>query len=68
MLGVDTSPHLRCKMISAGYPAVRAAAGVSGAGSGFLVIPEKVTSAVSKVRWDLAEFGPDASEVATSLT
>lgn len=47
--------------------------GVSGAGSGFLVIPDHVRSGVSKVRWDLsdmpagstgiASFGEGAAEV-----
>jgi predicted metalloprotease with PDZ domain len=35
-----------------------AAGGVSGAGSGFLVLPENVASAVSKVRWDLSDLAP----------
>lgn len=39
--------------------------GVSGAGSGFLVIPENVVSGVSHVEWDLSAFGDGASAVTT---
>jgi hypothetical protein len=35
--------------------------GVSGAGSGFLVIPENTTSELSRVRWDLSAFGQAAA-------
>lgn len=35
--------------------------GVSGAGSGFLVIPENTTSANSRVTWDLSAFGDGAA-------
>lgn len=38
-----------------------AAGGVSGAGSGFLVIPQNVRSERSLVRWDLGEFAPGAA-------
>jgi hypothetical protein len=39
--------------------------GVSGAGSGFLVIPENVSSDVSHVTWDLSAFGAGASAITT---
>jgi hypothetical protein len=39
--------------------------GVSGAGSGFLVLPENVSANLSKVRWDLREFGPGAAGIST---
>jgi hypothetical protein len=39
--------------------------GVSGAGSGFLVIPENVDAEFSVVRWDLGEFGPGATAVSS---
>ncbi len=32
--------------------------GVSGAGSGFLVLPENIATAVSRVRWDLGDLEP----------
>ncbi len=35
-----------------------AAGGVSGAGSGFLVIPEGVEAAVTRVQWDLGDLAP----------
>ncbi|MGH8221760.1 MAG: hypothetical protein ACREQZ_02190 [Woeseiaceae bacterium] len=39
------------------------AGGVSGAGSGFLVLPENVTSTSSMVRWDLGELAPGSRAV-----
>ena len=39
------------------------AGGVSGAGSGFLVLPENVTSAVSGVTWDLSRLPPGSGAV-----
>jgi len=36
------------------------AGGVSGAGSGFLVIPENVTTDETRVSWDFADFGTAA--------
>lgn len=42
-----------------------AAGGVSGAGSGFLVIPENVSSIASHVTWDLSAFGERASAIST---
>lgn len=41
------------------------AGGVSGAGSGFLVLPENVTSTTSAVRWDLADLAPGSRAVAS---
>lgn len=41
------------------------AGGVSGAGAGFLVIPENVSSARSHVGWDLSAFGDNASAITT---
>ena len=38
--------------------------GVSGAGSGFLVLPENVATTVSRVRWDLSDL--EAGSVASS--
>ena len=43
-----------------------AAGGVSGAGSGFLVLPENVTSTVSRVQWDLSSL-PRGSAGITSF-
>lgn len=40
-----------------------AAGGVSGAGSGFLVIPEHVKAGTSTVRWDLSGFAPGAAGI-----
>ena len=37
------------------------AGGVSGAGSGFLVVPTGVAASRSHVRWDLGAFGPGAA-------
>lgn len=37
------------------------AGGVSGAGSGFLVLPEEVSTSVTKVHWDLGELAPGSS-------
>lgn len=42
------------------------AGGVSGAGSGFLVLPENVTSRASRVTWDLARLA-DGSAAVTSF-
>lgn len=39
--------------------------GVSGAGSGFLVIPENVETESSIVRWDLSEFSPGAAAISS---
>lgn len=39
--------------------------GVSGAGSGFLVIPENTTAELSRLRWDLSEFDPTAAGVSS---
>jgi len=39
--------------------------GVSGAGSGFLVLPEGRWRATSRVRWDLSELGSGARAVTT---
>ncbi|MBB5519562.1 M61 family metallopeptidase [Amphiplicatus metriothermophilus] len=41
------------------------AGGVSGAGSGFLVLPENVEVAKSRVRWDLSGFEKNASAATT---
>jgi predicted metalloprotease with PDZ domain len=41
------------------------AGGVSGAGSGFLVIPLGVASNRSQVRWDLGAFGPGAAGISS---
>lgn len=39
--------------------------GVSGAGSGFLVVPEKVTAQLSRIRWDLGEFAGGADSISS---
>lgn len=41
------------------------AAGVSGAGSGFLVIPANVTSTVSRVQWDLSDLAADSVAISS---
>jgi hypothetical protein len=40
-------------------------AGVSGAGSAFLLLPQDVNSGFSRVRWDLREFNSFASGIST---
>lgn len=39
------------------------AGGVSGAGSGFLVLPENVTSTISRVQWDLSSLPPGSAGI-----
>jgi hypothetical protein len=41
------------------------AGGVSGGGSGFLVVPENADSSLSRVRWDLREFSNGALGVSS---
>ena len=45
---------------------IRAAAGgVSGAGSGFLVVPEHQDTVVARVHWDLSDVAPGSTAVTT---
>jgi len=45
---------------------IRAAAGgVSGAGSGFLVVPEHQDTVVARVHWDLSDLAPGSTAVTT---
>lgn len=39
------------------------AGGISGAGSGFLVLPENVTSTISRVQWDLSFLPPGSAGI-----
>jgi hypothetical protein len=41
------------------------AGGVSGAGAGFLVLPENVTSTVSRVHWDLRDLPPGTVSISS---